>query len=274
MNKLNLSVLDYFYDKRLQGISMIRLNKCIFYYFMFLDNYDLNIIKKEGVEDIYFKIRNSGKSIHTKRTEWGVVRQILVYVNHTFAYLNTWKLNLKEKNKNKRADLVTIEDINYIVENSHISLEKKVFISILLPSGMRFGEIFTLDKDSFIFDKKQNCYIININYSKTTPRRVVATINVDMITDLLDMGWDGWTFCYNSIRRNLYKYSKKIKKRLYNYVFRKSCISNLSEKNMPTPFIKTYVGWKSLKCLDSYLFISDRKCLNEAVRCGVLENES
>jgi integrase len=274
IKKSNVELIDFLYERRLQGISISRINKLIYYYFVFLNNFDIPNIEKKQIETIFFDIRNSKKTVYTKNTEWIAVRQILIRLNISLAYLKDWKLNLKNQSLTTRSDLITREDIDYIVKNGLISLERKVFFSILLPSGLRFGEVFTLTKDCFTYKKEEGVYIIKIKTSKTKLRRVIASINVEMITDLLDTDWNGWTFCYYSIRRSLKRYSKVLKKRLYSYLFRKSCISNLCEKKYPMPHLKQYVGWKTLKSLESYLFMSDKKCLNEAVKCGVLQKEA
>jgi integrase len=259
----NCDFLDFLVKKRLQDVSLSRLNRYIVTYFKYLDIYNIKKINSDDVEAIFLKIKlNQELKDTTKQNEWIIIKQILRFYRLKNLFLEDFKLRCKKKEL-LYDDLLTDEEKEEIL-NSNINLEKKVFFSIMFDTGLRVGELFSTDINSFRKDEKG--YWLQIQKSKTEIRPVFAYSHINWIDELLGSGWSSWTFSYSMTRKVLTRWKKKFGKRVYNHLARHTKATKLYNAGVPLKSLEYYFGWKSPKMLlTTYAHVKNEKALQDVL---------
>lgn len=258
----NKCFIDFLVFKRLEGVTLSRINRYIYVYFKYLDELNLKQLTDLQLQLLFFKIKNSNFSSETKKNEWIIIKSVINYL-HLNVNPSAYRLKLPHKTIFAR-DLLTEKEKSLIL-GSKMNLEKKVFFTILFDTGLRVGEVFSINRDSF--KKIEKGYLITINKSKTELRVVFTFSHKNWVNRLLQTDWQTWTFGYPTTRKVLGRFEKKFGKRVYNHLARHGKVSELLiYKKLPIPVIKSYFGWKSTKMIEVYAHISQEDALNEVIQ--------
>lgn len=175
--------LEFLWNTRKKGITIKRcLNFCQIYFRLLLDHRNLRDMTEEEFTEVYTEIFCSNLANMTKITHLKAVKQILKYYKvHKRIDFDEFKIK-GEQNPIKPEELLTDEEKKIIIKEIK-SLKHKVFFTILFNSGLRAGEVFSINRESF--QKVENGYLISINKSKTKLRTVFVYENINLIEKLL-----------------------------------------------------------------------------------------
>ena len=252
--------LKFLWYKRKNNISLARLNKIYYTYSKFLINYKISEITEEDFNLIFLKIKKCKNSNSTIVMHLVITKQILKYYKlHKKIDLDQYKIK-QEKKPIMNEDLLTEDEKHYIIEQIS-SLKHKVFFTILFDTGLRVGEVYSIDKSCF--EKTKKGYIIQIKESKTTIRRVFTYSHNYYIEKLLKSNWEKWDFKYRTTYNIIKRFEKKLNKRLYHHLARHTKATNLSKK-LTEQELKNYMGWTpDSKMLNNYVHLSNEEVINK-----------
>lgn len=267
MNPNNIRFLDFLIEKRLQDITLSRLNRYILTYFKYLDSYNLKEMNKESFINVYLTIKNRLHASSTKSMEWIIIKQITKYLEYDFD-LSKYKIKVKNK-LIKPNDLISVDEINTIFK-SKISLEKKVMLSIMFDGAIRIGEAFSIKPKSF--QKLDNIYLVRVE-GKTGKRTIFVHRNIELIDKLLKSGWKDWSYGYDMMRKVLKRFEKRFNKRMHCHLTRHTRITDLYNKGVPLKSLQEFGGWKSTKMLlDVYSHVNNKEAIDNILRIEGIEN--
>lgn len=254
-DKKDLLFLDFLWNQRKKGISLSRLNKYYETYTIFLQNFNLKRITEEQFEIIFVKIKNSNRANSTKRTHLEICKQILKYFKlHKKIDFEEFRIP-KQNNPILNEDLIT-EDEKHIIISQIKSLKHKVFFTIMFDTGLRVGEVFSINRESFTKSKKG--YLITIRKSKTKIRTVFSYSHNDFIDELLKTKWEAWDFGYRTTYNIIKRFEPKFQKRLYHHLARHTQFTNFAQQ-LTEQELKNYMGLTpNSKVLDNYVHLNNK----------------
>lgn len=252
--------LKFMWHLRRQNITLARLNKVYYTYSKFLVDYDLPNISQEEFDLIFLEIRNCKNGNSTKLMHLVITKQILKFFKlHKTIDFEEYKIR-EEKKLLHNEELIT-EDEKHIIISKIKGLQHRVFFTILFDSGLRVGEVFSIDRSCF--KKCEKGYLITIQQSKTTIRTIFTYSHNYYIEDLLKSSWESWTFGYRTTYNIIKRFEKKLGKRLYHHLARHTKATELSQK-LTEQELKKYFGWTpNSKMLNNYIHLNEEEVLNK-----------
>lgn len=250
--------IKFLWDKRVAGTKLARLNRICSSYFACLKDYLIKEIKQIDLDAIYLRIITRKVSNSSQRSDLREVKQIL---KHLEIDVDLSKYKIKECLTPIYNEELLTEDEKHIIINSKINLEKKVFFTVLFDTGLRVGEVYSLDRDSFV--KELKGYLVTIRASKTIIRAVFTYSHNRFIDKLLETDWDGFTMGHRMTLKVLKRFEKKFKKKINHHLGRHSKVSELAH-HMTEQEIKNYMGWTpDSNMFKRYVHLSSEKVLNK-----------
>ncbi len=259
-NKKDKDFLKFLWDKRKSGITLARLNKYCDTYNKFLkEKYNkLSKIKEKDVEIIYIRILKCNNTNSSKRTHLNILKQIVSFYNDK---INLSKYKIKEEKKPLMSEELLTEDEKHKIISEIKGLQHKVFFTILFDTGIRVGELFSIDKTCF--QKVEKGYIITIKESKTQIRSVFTYSHNYLIEKLLKSKWETWTFGHRTAYNIIKRFEKKLNKRLYLHLARHTKATELAQC-LTEQEIKSYMGWSpDSKMLKTYIHLNNKLVIDK-----------
>ena len=265
LNKLDdikdTDFLDFMWFMRKKNISIKRLINLNQIYFKFLlEHRNIKKISERDFELIYTLVYNSNLSNMSKITYLKGIKQIMKYFKlQKKINLNEYKIK-DEKKIILYSDLLTEKEKLFIISNIKKN-QHKVFFTILFDTGLRVGEVYSIDKNCF--QKVKTGYFVTIQASKTQIRTVFTYSNNDLIEKLLNSSWTSWTFGYRTSYNIIKRFEKKLNKRLYHHLARHTKATELS-KDLTEQELKNYMGWTpDSDMLNNYIHLNNKDILNK-----------
>lgn len=247
----------FLWDRRVAGTKLARLNRICSSYFACLKGYILKEITQMDMDAIYLSIIKRKISNSSQRSELREVKQIL---RHLEIDVNLSKYKIKECLPPIYNEQLLTDDEIHIIINSKINLEKKVFFTVLFDTGLRVGEVYSIDKDSFV--KEPKGYLVTIRASKSIIRVVYTYSHNHFIEKLLKTDWNGFTMSHTMSLKVLKRFEKKFNKKINHHLGRHSKVSELAH-HMTEQEIKNYMGWTpDSNMFKRYVHLSNEKVVN------------
>jgi len=265
LNKLDnvkdIQFLEFMWFMRKKNISLKRLINLSQIYFKFLTNYsNITEITTENFEFIYTVVFNSKLSNSSKITYLKGIKQILKHFKmNKVIELDEYRIK-QDKKRILNSELITEDEKHYIVSNIQ-RLQHKVFFTILFDTGLRVGEVYSIDKSCF--QKSDKGYFVTIQASKTEIRTVFTYSHNDLVERLLSSSWEKWTFGYRTTYNIIKRFQKKLNKKLYHHLARHTKATELSQK-LTEQELKSYMGWTpDSDMLNNYVHLNNKNVLNK-----------
>jgi len=214
-------------------------------------------IGEEEIEEIFFywkeKIDNEELSDETVKDYWLMFKNVVTYYNPELEKeFDKYKVKIKEK----KINILTLEEVNSMIENTK-SLRNKVLIALLYESGLRSQEIRGIEKKNVIFDEYGARIMIN---GKTGVRSVRVVKTASRLKKILEkkpspfeMSCSGLTKIVKRIAEN-----SGIEKNVYPHLFRHTRATHLSQQ-LTDREMCMYFGWSKNSNMPShYAHLSQR----------------
>jgi integrase len=182
-----------------------------------------------------------------------------------------WIKNGKKKSTKRPEDMLSEDEIKNMIDNAGC-IRDKTIISILYESGIRVGELFSLQIKHVTFDK----YGAKLSVTgKTGPRVVRVIASVPYLTEWLNehprknnaefplwiSNWHGGQILSYSRLKNMLKQVAKragVTKRVHAHLFRHSRATYLAN-HLTESQMKAYLGWEQDSRMAAvYVHLSNR----------------
>jgi integrase len=197
------------------------------------------ITKNDLIE--YYK--NFKGTDNSKRLSMGIIKKF--YIHYKKDELVSW-IKLKGI-KEKRIDILTVDDINKLIESS-VSPYWKAWISLAFEIGARFGEIHELKWNNI----SEDCTSVEILTQKTSAglRRIPLRMSTNYLMNYkiqVNKTKNDSVFYYGECATLQYlkELAKKadLGKKIYPHLFRHSCATYLCQIGMQEAKIRYMLGW-------------------------------
>jgi len=262
-------IINYIYFYRtVKNWKIATCIRAICVYLKYHKFIDFNNLTIHSTFSLFMNVKQSKYAQASKSLDWRKLRQMIKFAG--FPYDTSEFYMPEPKGTIRPENLLTKDEFELIISELEKhqygkGLEYKAFLYIIADTGCRTSEVLSINTNRLIINKEGFFEIVVSG--KTGERNIVLYHSTEVLQQLINSGWNKWSFQYCAFYRQLKRVVKRtgINKRVYNHLLRHAFGSFIAEDNSVSIEVKNnYCGWspRSRALETTYAHFSQRKVID------------